>query len=67
MMQGDIMHNNRANTINTIEGRTTKEPEIDYSHKTETLRGQILFGAKLFAIGGGLFLLFWLFEKYAGK
>jgi hypothetical protein len=61
MMRGDIMR--RANTIHPIEGQASTEPKIDYSHKKETLSGQILFGVKLFAIGGGLFLLFWLFEK----
>jgi len=61
------MRNTRAKTIQTIEGQAPTESKIDYSHKKETLSGQILFGAKLFAIGGGLFLLLFLFEKYAGR
>jgi len=57
------MRNNRDKTPDTTEKTPSMRPEIDYSPKTFTLREQIVFGIKLFAVVGGIFLMFWLFEK----
>jgi|GEM_PF-1294625 len=48
-----------------VEDRPTKDPEIDYSAKTPTMGEQIIFGIKLFAAVGIIFLLLWLMEKFA--
>lgn len=41
--------------------------EIDYSPKTYSPRQQVIFGLKLFSIGGILLLLFWLSEVYIAR
>jgi len=41
------------------------QPEIDYAPKICTLQEQILFGVKMVTVGGIIFLMLWLFEKYA--
>ncbi|AOY57475.1 conserved uncharacterized protein [Desulfococcus multivorans] len=63
LCQGGHMRNNRDKSPDTAEKTPSMRPEIDYSPKTLTLREQIVFGIKLFAVVGGIFLVLWLFEK----
>jgi len=57
------MRNNRDKSPNTTEKTPSIQPEIDYSSKSLTLREQIVFGIKLIAVVGIIFLMLWLFEK----
>jgi hypothetical protein len=57
------MRNNRDKSPNTAEKTPSMQPEIDCSYKTLTLREQIVYGIKLIAVAGILFLMLWLFEK----
>lgn len=56
------MRNNRVEVPNDIKSMPAARPEIDYSPKTYTLRGQIASGVKLLAAIGIIFLLLWLFD-----
>jgi hypothetical protein len=60
------MRNTRIDTPDTGESKPfkTSEPEVDYSVKMTPMRDQIIFGAKLFAVSGFFFLMFWLYEKF---
>jgi len=60
------MRNPRNESPNTVESKPfkTSEQEIDYSTKTTPMCDQIIFGIKLFAVGGIFFLLLWLYEKF---
>jgi hypothetical protein len=57
------MRNNHDKSPNTTEKTPSMQPEIDHSSKTLTLREQIIFGIKLIAVVGVIFLMLWLFEK----
>ncbi|RJQ71949.1 MAG: hypothetical protein C4519_19175 [Desulfobacteraceae bacterium] len=58
------MRKKRVEAPDVDDSRPPKEPEIDHSPKAITLRDQIIFGVKLFAVFGIIFLMFWLYEKY---
>jgi hypothetical protein len=57
------MRNNRDKSPNTTEKTPSMQSEIDCSYKSLTLREQIVYGIKLIAVAGILFLMLWLFEK----
>ena len=59
------MRKPRVKLPEPVEDRPIKNPEFDYSAKTPTLGEQIVFGIKLFAAGGIIFLLLWLMEKFS--
>ena len=54
----------RSNRIKSPDKKTpSQQPEVDSSNRTYTLREQIIFGIKLTAVGGILFLMLWQYEK----
>jgi hypothetical protein len=57
------MRNHRDKSIDSTEKAPSMHPEIDYSPKKVPLRNQIVFGIKLIAVVGVIFLALWLFEK----
>ena len=60
------MRNTRIEPPDTVESKpiNNSEPEVDYSPKVTPVRDQIIFGIKLFAVGGAFFLMLWLYEKF---
>lgn len=60
------MRNTRIDSPDNGESKPfkTSEPEVDYSAKITPMRDQIIFGIKMFAVFGIIFLMLWLYEKF---
>jgi hypothetical protein len=58
------MQNKQLASPDAMENQPASPQGIDYMPKRYTVRQQVTYGGKLAAMGGIIFIIFWLFEAY---